>query len=135
MPELRKKLRTVSSKNRALQDILRSCGYAVEVVSVEKLTGSVHNTKTILNMPDGQQRVHFYNRVPIQNTIPEGFISSGDIDLDIEILNTLYGCDFTEDDLVITCGKYSAKADSLGYHSEAGVAASLLPADIVSFNL
>lgn len=135
MPELRKKLRTVSSKNRALQDILRTCGDAVEVVSVEKLTGSVHNTKTILNMPDGQQRVHFYNRVPIQNTIPEGFLSSGDVELDIEILNTLYGCDFTEDDLVITCGKYSAKADSLGYHSEAGVAGSILPADIVSFNL
>lgn len=135
MPELRKKLRTVSSKNRALQDILRTCGDAVEVVSVEKLTGSVHNTKTILNMPDGQQRVHFYNRVPIQNTIPEGFLSSGDLGLDIEILNTLYGCDFTEDDLVITCGKYSAKPDSLGYHSEAGVAGSILPADAVTFHL
>lgn len=135
MPELRKKLRTVSSKNRALQDILRTCGDAVEVVRVEKLTGSVHNTKTILNMPDGQQRVHFYNRVPIQNTIPEGFLSSGDIGLDIEILNTLYGCDFTEDDLVITCGKYSAKPDSLGYHSEAGVAGSILPADAVTFHL
>lgn len=116
MPELRKKLRTVSSKNRALQDILRSCGYAVEVVSVEKLTGSVHNTKTILNMSDGQQRVHFYNRVPIQNTIPEGFLSSGDVEFDIEILNTLYGCDFNEDDLELVGGTLKAKPNSLGYY-------------------
>ena len=122
MPELRKKLRTVSSKNKALQDILRSCGDVVDVVSVERLEGGVHNTKTTLKLADGQDRVHFYNRVPIQNTIPEGFISSGDIDLDIEILNTLYGCDFTEDDLIITCGKYSAKPDSLGYWSAAEVA-------------
>ena len=124
MPELRKKLRTVSSKNKALQDILRSCGDVVDVVSVERLEGGVHNTKTTLKLADGQDRVHFYNRVPIQNTIPEGFISSGDIDFDIEILNTLYGCDFTEDDLIITCGKYSAKPDSLGYWSAAGVAGS-----------
>ena len=135
MPELRKKLRTVSSKNKALQDILRSCGDVVDVVSVERLEGGVHNTKTTLKLADGQDRVHFYNRVPIQNTIPEGFISSGEIDLDIEILNTLYGCDFTEDDLIITCGKYSAKPDSLGYWSAAGVAGSSLPGDVVSLHL
>ena len=120
MSELRKKLRTVSSKNKALQDILRSCGDAVDVVSVVVVGCALF----FIGIDDGMDRVHFYNRVPIQNTIPEGFISSGDIDLDIEILNTLYGCDFTEDDLIITCGKYSAKPDSLGYWSAAGVAGS-----------
>lgn len=137
MPELRKKLRTVSGKNIALQDILRSCGEAVEVISVEKLTGGVHNTKSVLAMTSGEQRVHFYNRVLITNTIPDGFISSGDIDLDIEVLNTLYGCDFTEDDLVVVCGKYAAKPDSLGYYSdgEQGNQGSSLPADVISMHL
>lgn len=136
MTELRKRLRTVSSKNKALQDILRSCLEADSILSVETHKGPVHNTQLTLLLPNGEKRVHFYNRVLLENTIPEGFISSGLLDLDIEILNTLYGCDFTEDDLQMVCGKFVAKPTSIGYYSKEGAGqGSNLPADKVGFNL
>ena len=135
MTELRTKLRNVSSKNQGLQDILRSCSEAKEILSVETHEGGVHNTKLTLLMKNGEERVHFYNRVELKNTIPEGFISSGDIDLDIEILNLAYGCDFTDDDVTMTCGNYAAKPASLGYFSKGTLQGSNLPANVVSFHL
>lgn len=134
MTELRKKLRSVSSKNQSLQDILRSCGDAKEILSVEPHEGGIHNAKLTLLLKNGTKRVHFYDRVQLKEAIPDGFISSGDIELDIQILNLAYGCDFTGDDVVMECGKYAAKPTSIGYFSEStGVQGSGLAANEVSF--
>ncbi len=138
MTELRKKLRTISSKNQGLQDILQTCKEAKEVISVEKTTGGMHNTKAIFLMLDGKTRVHFYNRVLITKVVPEGFISSGIPELDIDILNSVHGCDFTEDDIEFVCGGYNAKPGSLGYYSTTSGGSSggsNLPANTIAFNI
>lgn len=115
-PQLRKVLKSVSTKNKALQEILRSSKEAVEVVSVEKQTGGVHNTKTTLKMLDNKQRVQFYNRIDIASFIdPEFNIPTNDIQNTIDTLNTMQDCDFNEDDLEIVDGWLKAKDISLGY--------------------
>lgn len=111
---LRKKLKGVSIRNRSLQDILLTCGRARRVISVESYPAGIHNTKLIVELPDGRRRVHFYSRLNLA-TILEGVeltsTAIGDI---ISELNLL-GYDFTEDDLEIVEGILQAKPTSLGY--------------------
>jgi hypothetical protein len=127
MADLRYKLKTASFRNQSLQDILKSCSKAVELITVERYFGAVHNTKITLKMNHGDNvplqeryydRVHLYRRLNIRTVLPVGFVSSGDIEQDIEELNRL-GCDFTEDDIMLQGNTIVAKEDSLGYHNYA----------------
>ena len=114
MADLRNKLKTASFRNQSLQDILKSCSVAIELISVEPYAGGIHNTKLMVELPDGKHRVHFYSRLNLA-TLLEGveFTSTaiGDI---ISELNLL-GFDFTEDDLEIIDNSVTAKITSLGY--------------------
>ncbi len=125
MPDLRLNLKNASFRNKGLQDILKSCTQAIEVITVEPYTGRIHNTKITLKINKGDnlplqerfvERVHFYNRVNILTVIPEEFETTGNYQDDLELLNNL-GCDFTEDDIIITNGVVSAKPSSLGYQN------------------
>lgn len=115
-PQLRKVLKSVSAKNQGLQEILKSCKEAIEVVSVDKTVYMVHNTRIVLKMPNDEQRVQFYNRVDIASFInTELDIPSDSAQAAITYLNSVQGCDFTVDDLEIVDGWLQAKASSLGY--------------------
>lgn len=127
MADLRNKLKTASFRNQSLQDILKSCSKAVELITVERYFGAIHNTKITLKMNHGDNvplqeryydRVHLYRRLNIRTVLPAGFVSSGNIQQDIEDLNKL-GCDFTEDDIMLQGNTIVAKEDSLGYHNYA----------------
>ena len=128
LPVVRTKLKTASSKNQGLQDILKSCSRGMEILSVEKHVGGIHNTKITLEVDLGedypkeqryQTRVHFYNRVALINAIPQGVsYPTVDIEETIEILNREYGCDFTEDDIYISGNSLLAKDSSLGYYNK-----------------
>lgn len=135
LPSLRTKLKNVSKRNKALQDILASCKIAESVISVEEHKQGIHNTKIILQLSNGEKRVHFYNRVLLSTTIPEGFLSSGNLPLDIENLNGLYGCDFTEDDLELVSSTLVAKTTSLGYYDKVEVPETELLADTTTLLL
>lgn len=129
LPVIRTKLKTASSKNQGLQDILKSCSRGMEILSVEKHVGGIHNTKITLKVDLGegypkeqryQTRVHFYNRVALVNAIPQGAsYPTVDIEETIEILNREHGCDFTEDDIYISGNGLLAKDASLGYYNKA----------------
>lgn len=129
LPTLRTKLKNVSKNNKSLQDILASCKIAESVISVEEHKKGIHNTKIILLLANGDKRVHFYNRVLLSTIIPDGFLSSGDVALDIEHLNSLYGCDFNSDDLDLISGSLVAKETSLGYYDKVEVPEGDLLAD------
>lgn len=135
LPSLRTKLKNVSKRNKALQDILASCKIAESVISVEEHKQGIHNTKIILQLSNGEKRVHFYNRVLLSTAIPEGFLSSGNISLDIENLNGLYGCDFTDDDLELVSSALVAKATSLGYYDKVEVPETELLSDATTLLL
>lgn len=138
MTELRKRLKTISFRNEGLQRVLRTCAGAVDVISVEKHTGGIHNTKVIFLMADGEHRIQFYDRVDIKRAVPTNFISSGQVAEDILTLNSAFDCDFTEDDLILVDGKYKAKPESLGYHNVEDVPGgtpTTLPGDSITFNL
>lgn len=138
MTELRKRLKTISFKNEGLQRVLRTCAGAIDIISVEKHVGGIHNTKVIFLMANGEHRVQFYDRVDIKLAVPANFISSGQLAEDILTLNSAFGCDFTEDDLILVDGKYKAKPESLGYHNvEEGSEElpSTLSGDSITFNL
>lgn len=114
-PRPRVKLNGVSSKNQSLQDILGTCAITDEVISVTPVINALHNTRLTLKKPDGEQRVHFYNRLDIANIIPADFRPSGNLQNDIEKLNLL-GCDFNEDDLIVSNRRFVALPESLGYY-------------------
>lgn len=135
LPSLRTKLKNVSSKNKSLQDLLRTSAVAEEVVSVEKHEHGIHNTQIVLKLPNGEKRVQFYNRLKIDTVIPEGFLSSGNITLDIETLNGLYGCDFTTDDIQLSGGKIVSVPTSLGYYDETDVKPSGFKGDTTTIIL
>lgn len=138
MTELRKRLKTISFKNEGLQRVLRTCAGAIDIISVEKHTGGIHNTKVIFLMANGEHRIQFYDRVDIARAVPANFISSGQLAEDILTLNSAFGCDFTEDDLILVDGKYKAKPESLGYHNVEdvpGETPSTLSGDSITFNL
>ena len=138
MTQLRKRLKTISFKNEGLQRVLRTCRGAVDVISVEKHVGGIHNTKVIFLMEDGEERVQFYDRVDITLAVPSNYVSSGNIAQDILNLNSAWGCDFNADDVTLIDGKIKAKPESLGYCNFDEVVVptpSTLPGDEVSFNL
>lgn len=114
-PAPRVKLRSVSSKNQSLQDILSTCTITDEVVSVESIINAVHNTKLTLKKATGEKRVHFYNRLDISSILPADFRPSGNLIADINKLN-LMGYDFTEDDLTVSNRRFVAQPYSLGYY-------------------
>lgn len=114
-PAPRVKLRSVSSKNQSLQDILSTCTITDEVVSVEPIINAVHNTKLTLKKATGEKRVHFYNRLDISSILPADFRPSGNLIADINKLN-LMGYDFTEDDLTVSNRRFVAQPYSLGYY-------------------
>lgn len=118
LPSPRKKLLGVSSRNRSLQDILRSLREAVGILEVIPVPIGIYNTKIIMLLSNGEQRIQFYNRLVIADIIPEEFVSSGNLANDIDALNSIHGCDFTEDDLELVGGKLRAKSNSLGYYNE-----------------
>ncbi len=126
MADLRNKLKTASFRNQSLQDILKSCSVAIELISVEPYTGAIHNTKMTLKLNRGDnypiqeryyERIHFYNRVNIARAI-EGLTASGNTLSQIVESYNLQGCDFTEDDVELVSGTLKAKIDSLGYFNE-----------------
>lgn len=127
MADLRNKLKTASFRNQGLQDILKSCSKAIELITVEPYNGKVHNTKITLKMNRGNnypiqeryyERIHFYNRVNIARAI-EGLTASGNTLSQIVESYNLQGCDFTEDDIMLQGNTIVAKEDSLGYYSYA----------------
>lgn len=137
MTELRKRLKTISFRNEGLQRVLRTCAGAVDVISVEEHVGGIHNTKVIFLMENGEHRVQFYDRVDIKLAVPEGYVTSGSVATDVTILNSAFGGDFTEDDLILVDGKLKAKPESLGYRNDEAVTppTNVLPGDSVSFHL
>lgn len=115
LPSLRKKLKNVSFRNLALQDILKSASGAKVVKSIEPQTEGVHNTKLILELATGEQRVHFYNRLDLSDIMPGLVIENTELGAITNELN-LKGYDFTSDDLFISDdGHLTAKPSSLGY--------------------
>lgn len=137
MTELRKRLKTISFRNEGLQRVLRTCAGAIDVISVEEHVGGIHNTKVIFLMENGEHRVQFYDRVDIKLAVPEGYVTSGSVVTDVAILNSAFGGDFTEDDLILVDGKLKAKPESLGYRNDEAVTppTNVLPGDSVSFHL
>jgi len=129
LPQLRRRLKTISDDNKGLQDILQSMQKATEVLSVEPYNGKVHNTKITLlidkgsNYPEQEryvERVHFYNRVALNKIIPaNAFYPKTSVEDAIEVLNLQYGCDFTEDDVEFIGGVLVTKETSLGYYNAA----------------
>lgn len=114
LPALRKKLKNVSSKSQSLQDILRTCRAGKEAITITAKDNGIHNTQLVVLMEDGEKRVQFYDRLPLNVIIPTSFIPSGNITTDIAALSNM-GYDFTADDLEIVNGKLKAKETSLGY--------------------
>ena len=59
LPQPRRNLKNTNSHNKSLQDIVKSCSKATEVLSVETYNGKVHNTKiTLLDLFSQQVSVH-----------------------------------------------------------------------------
>ena len=125
LPQLRRNLKNINSHNKSLQDIVKSCSKATEVLSVEPYNGKVHNTKITLQIDKGgnvpeqeryEKRIQFYNRLDIAEILENvEFGSNNTLDL-IEELNSL-GFDFTEDDIEIVGGVVKALPQSLGYYN------------------
>jgi hypothetical protein len=113
-PQLRQKLKSVSMKNKSLQDILLTQTFAKRVISVESVIGDVHNTKLIVETLTGEQRVHFYRRLDLKPLL-NGVEITGRIIQDIINELNLQGYDFTEDDLELVDRILTAKPTSLGY--------------------
>lgn len=111
---LRKKLKGVSIRNRSLQDILLTCSRARRVISVESHPTGIHNTKLIVELPDGKRRVHFYSRLNLA-TLLEGVELTSTVIGDVISELNLKGFDFTEDDLELVDRILTAKPTSLGY--------------------
>ena len=114
LPLLRRKLKGATLRNLAFQDILKTANLASKVIKVEPLTSVVHNTKLTLQLINGEQRVHFYNRLPLEAVISDLTLTPGTLEEILTELN-LQGCDFTEDDLSYEGGLLSCKPFSLGY--------------------
>lgn len=122
LPVVRKRLKSVSSRNQSLQDILLTSFETVEILSIKSHTTGIHNTELTVRVDLGvetredryQERVQFYNRIIVQDIIKNLTYVGTDLKNIINQLN-LQGCDFTEDDLEIVDGQLKAKSTSLGY--------------------
>lgn len=128
LPGLRKKLKNVSSKNQSLQDILRTLNDSTEILSINPQLRGIHNTSIVVKTDLGKHldpsiryttRIHFYNRVPLENILIGLDYAGNNISDIIQKLN-LQGCDFTEDDLELVNGQLKAKDISLGYIGSIG---------------
>ncbi len=128
LPTLRKKLKTISSKNQSLQDILRTLSDSTELLSIQPKLRGIHNTSIVVKTDLGKHldpsiryttRVHFYNRIPLENILTGLDYTGNDITAIIQKLN-LQGCDFNEDDLELANGQLKAKDISLGYIGSIG---------------
>ena len=90
-PQLRRSLKNINSNNQSLQDILKSCSKATEVLSVEPYNGGIHNTKITLLVDKGsnypeqeryEKRIQFYNRLNIAEVLENvEFESNNTLDL------------------------------------------------------
>lgn len=114
LPTLRTTLRTVSYRNQSLQDIFKSCRESEKVISVEKHTSGIHNTKLIMELSDGKHRAHFYSRLNLA-TLLEGVELTSTVIGDVIYELNLLGYDFNEDDLEFVDRILTAKPTSLGY--------------------
>ena len=117
LPVIRTKPRGISLRNKSLQDILLTSKPAEKVLAVKPHIGGIHNTKLVLLMPNGDQRVCFYDRLAYEDVVADLNKITGDLSDIINLLN-LQGCDFTEDDLEIVNGHLRVKETSLGYYNK-----------------
>ena len=114
LPSIRTRLNNPGKTSEALRRLLNLTYPGVQIESITVVENGIHNTKLILTLPDGVERVVFYNRTDIATMLRSEMISSLEIN---EIINSLKleGFDFTEDDLEIVENKLSAKPTSIGY--------------------
>jgi PAS domain-containing protein len=125
MADLRNKLKTASFRNQSLQDILKSCSVAIELISVEPYTGAIHNTKMTLKLNRGDnypiqeryyERIHFYNRLDLKDVLPSGLLLPiENVSETLDILNVEQQGDFEREDLIFNEFDIEAHPDSLGY--------------------
>lgn len=114
LPSIRTRLNNPGKTSEALRRLLNLTYPGVQIESITVVENGIHNTKLILALPNGVERVVFYNRTDIATMLRSEMISSLEIN---EIINSLKleGFDFTEDDLEIVENKLSAKPTSIGY--------------------
>lgn len=114
LPSIRTRLNNPGKTSEAFRLLLNLTYPGVEIESITVVDNGIHNTKLILALPNGVERVVFYNRTDIATMLRSDMISDREIN---EIINSLKleGFDFTEDDLEIVDNKLSAKPTSLGY--------------------
>lgn len=114
LPSIRTRLNNPGKTSEAFRLLLNLTYPGVEIESITVVDNGIHNTKLILALPNGVERVVFYNRTDIATMLRSDMISDREIN---EIINSLKleGFDFTEDDLEIVENKLSAKPTSLGY--------------------
>jgi len=114
LPSIRTRLNNPGKTSEALRQLLNLTYPGVEIESITVVDNGIHNTKLILALPNGVERVVFYNRTDIATMLRSDMINGREIN---EIINSLKleGFDFTEDDLEIVENKLSAKSTSLGY--------------------
>ena len=114
LPSIRTRLNNPGKVSEALRRLLNLTYPGVQIESITVVENGIHNTKLILALPNGVERVVFYNRTDIATMLRSEMISSLEIN---EIINSLKleGFDFTEDDLEIVENKLSAKPTSIGY--------------------
>lgn len=129
LPQMRVNLRNLSSNNQSLQDIIKSCILATEVISVEPYDGKIHNTKMVIQIDKGSllpaqeryiERVQFYNRLDIAEVLDGAVYDTGDEGGITSIIASLnnQGFDFTTDDVEIVGSILKAKIYSLGYFNK-----------------
>lgn len=120
MPGLRRNLKADASKNKSLRSILGSTFNATEVISIEPVEWSVHNTKLVVRGHDEagveDERVCFYDRDNIKTLLNGVTIIGTTIEEMIVDLNSK-GFDFTIEDLELVEGKVVAKVNSIGYYN------------------
>ena len=85
LPKLREILRNTSRKNQSLRDILKTCSFCELVLTVEKHSKGIHNTKITLEIDKGEltpkgeeryiRRVHLYNRLLLADIIDPNYIA------------------------------------------------------------
>ena len=114
LPSIRTRLNNPGKTSEALRRLLNLTYPGVQIESISAVENGIHNTKLILTLPDGVERVVFYNRTDIATMLRSEMIKGQEIDKIINNLK-LEGFDFTEDDLEIVDNKLSAKPTSLGY--------------------
>ena len=128
-PVPRAKLKNVSYRNQSLQDILKTCTIGMKVLSVQRTRGGEHNTRLTMLVDHGkfhpeknryERRVHFYNRLKLEEILPRNYVPKTTVEDTVYDLNVFHGYDFTTDDLDIVDGKVKAVSSSLGYYSEGG---------------